>query len=309
MTRVTVLRAGLLTTVQDEGRWGFQHYGVPVSGPMDRWSHRLANLLVGNPETATTLEITGTGPDLRFHAPTLIAVTGARFRGDLDGRPWTSPMVLRAPAGARVTFGERLEGFRAYLAVGGGFDVPAVLGSRATDVRSRLGGFRGRGLRAGDELPLLPPTGEIARPVPVGAAWMLHERPCSLRVVRGPEHGSRIDAAFEALLAGSFAISPRSDRMGYHLTGSPIRFETGRRVSSAVATGCVQVPPSGEPVLLMSDRQTTGGYAVVAAVIAADLPRAGQLGPGDRIVFQACEPDVALRALIASERALLAAGG
>jgi antagonist of KipI len=308
MTRVAVLRAGLLTTVQDDGRWGFQHLGVPVSGPMDRWSHRLANLLVANSETATTLELTGTGPELAFDGATSIAVTGARFRGELDGRPWISPVVLRPEGPCRVIFGERLAGFRSYLAISGGFDVAPVLGSRATDLRSRLGGFRGRALRDGDSLSLVSGGGHEPRVVPKDAGWMLSETACRLRVIRGPEPGRAADAAFEALLSGSFAISPRSDRMGYHLLGSRVVLDAGRRVSGPVATGVIQVPPSGEPVLLMADRQTTGGYAVVATVITADLPRAGQLGPGDRVEFEATEPDTALRALIASEQALLALG-
>jgi antagonist of KipI len=306
MTRVSVLRAGLLTTVQDAGRWGFQHYGVPVSGPMDPWSHRLANVLVGNAATAATLEVTGTGPDLTFEAPASAAITGARFRGELDGARWMSPVVLRVRAGSRLTFGERIAGFRGYLAVSGGFDVPAVLGSRATDLRSRLGGFRGRSLRDGDELPLGRGSANVVGTVPADADWMFSARPCRLRVLPAPETGSRADMAFEALTHGSFTVSPRSDRMGYHLTGSNVRLDSGRRVSGPVATGVIQLPPSGEPVLLMADRQTTGGYALVAVVIAADIPRAGQLGPGDRVEFEPCGPESALRAMIAREQALLA---
>jgi biotin-dependent carboxylase-like uncharacterized protein len=271
--------------------------------------HRLSNLVLGNSDTAATLELTGTGPDLTFEASTSVAVTGARFRGELDGRSWVSPVVLRVPAAGRITFGERLAGFRGYLAVAGGFDVPSVLGSRATDLRSRVGGICGRALRDGDALPVLPQTANAIRMLPRDAGWMLPERPCRLRVLRGPEAGPVADAAFEALVNGSFIVSPRSDRMGYHLTGTHVRLDRGRLVSGPVATGLIQVPPSGDPVLLMADRQTTGGYAIVAAVITADLPRAGQLGPGDKVEFQACEPEAALRALISSEQALLAVGG
>ena len=307
MVRITVQRAGLLTTIQDEGRWGHQSAGVPVSGPMDAWSHRLANLLVGNGRDAATLEVTGTGPDLRFEQPVPLAVTGARFSGTLDGRRWTSPVALDARAGSRLVFGERLQGMRAYVAAGGGFDVPLVLGSRATDLRSRLGGVGGRAVRDGDRLRARGGGHLTAatRPLPA-AAWMLPSDPARLRVRRGPEPSAAADAAFERLLADPFTILPNSDRMGYRLAGTPVMVDSSARISGPVTTGVVQAPPSGEPVLLMSDRQTTGGYPIVAVLIAADLPRAGQLGPGDRVVFEACEPGEAVHALIALEQTLLA---
>jgi len=307
MVRITVQRAGLLTTIQDEGRWGHQSAGVPVSGPMDPWSHRLANLLVGNGRDAATLEVTGSGPDLRFEQPASLAITGAQFSGVLDGRRWTSPVALDVRAGSRLAFGERLRGMRAYVATGGGFDVPLVLGSRATDTRSRLGGVGGRAVRDGDCLHAR--GGGHRSPAPrvvENAAWVLPADPTRLRVSRGPEQGGSADAAFERLLSGSFTVSPRSDRMGYHLAGTPVTVDAEARISGPVATGVIQAPPSGEPVLLMSDRQTTGGYPIVAVVIAADLPRAGQLGPGDRVVFETCTPGEAVHALIVQEQMLLA---
>ena len=309
MTRVVVYRAGLLTTIQDEGRWGHQAAGVPVSGPMDGWSHRLANLLVGNGRGAPALEVTATGPDLRFEGPATIAIAGARFAGEIDDRRWSSPVVLEARAGSRLTFGARQHGLRAYIAAGGGFDAPLVLGSRATDVRSRLGGIAGRPLRDGDSLHVLGTAHAATRSVPPDAGWMLSAEPCRLRIMRGPEPGRAAEEAYEALLSSVFTVSPRSDRMGYHLAGAAVPIDAAPRISAPVATGVVQVPPDGAPVLLMSDRQTTGGYAPVAAVITADLPRAGQLGPGDRVAFDACEAEAALLALIASERTLLALEG
>ena len=308
MAGLSVHRAGLMTTIQDEGRWGYQAAGVPVAGPMDGWSHRLANLLVGNPRDAATLEITGTGPDLRFDRPARLAIAGAAFSGHLDGRPWTSPVVLEASAGSRLTFGDRLRGFRAYLAAAGGFDAPLVLGSRATDMRSGLGGLNGRALRDGDRVLLAPGRQDpTVRAVPPDAGWMLPEAPARLRIVLGPDSDDD-DAgrAFEQLVGGSFTVSPQSDRMGYRLTGGPVRIGAAPRISAPVTTGLVQVPPSGDPVLLMADRQTTGGYAAAAVVIAADLPRAAQLGPGDRLRFERCDHEAALHALLHIERTLLA---
>ena len=310
MTGVSVLRAGLMTTIQDEGRWGYQAAGVPVAGPMDGWSHRLANLLVGNPRDAATLEITGTGPDLRFDRAARLAIAGATFSGHLDGRPWTSPVVLDAPAGSQLAFSRRERGFRAYLAAAGGFGAPLVLGSRATDVRSGLGGLGGRALRDGDRVPIAADRrGAAGRVAPPDAGWMLTEGPARLRIVRGPDEDGDAHRAFEQLVSGSFTVSPQSDRMGYRLSGTPVGIAAAPRISAPVVAGLVQVPPSGDPVLLMADRQTTGGYAAVAVVIAADLPRAAQLGPGDRLVFESCSHDAALQALLAIERTLLAIDG
>jgi biotin-dependent carboxylase-like uncharacterized protein len=307
MVRITVQRAGLSTTIQDEGRWGYQCTGVPVSGPMDGWSHRLANLLIRNTRDAATLEVTGSGPDLRFEQPALVAIAGARFAGTLDGRLWTSPVVLEPRAGSRLAFGERQLGMRAYVAAAGGFVVPPVLGSRATDVRSRLGGLDGRPVREGDWLHA---RGGTDRPVAPRAleqtSWVLPSDPTRLRVLRGPEPGPAADAAFERLLSAFFTVSPQSDRMGYRLSGTSVAVDAVPRISGPVATGVIQAPPSGEPLLLMSDRHTTGGYPIVAVVITADLPRAGQLGPGDRVAFEACGPGAAVHALIATEQILLA---
>ncbi len=307
MRALAVHRAGLLTTIQDEGRWGHQASGVPVSGPMDWWSHRLANLLVGNPREAATLEVTGVGPSFSITSEATVAITGARFHGQLDGVPWTSPVVLQARAGARFVFGERVAGLRAYVAVSAGLDVPPVLGSRATDVRSGLGGLNGRPLRDGDSVPLgaLPARRTIS-PIPGGADWMLPSGTARLNLLRGPDDGPNAAAALDALTSMTFAVSQRCDRMGYHLDGGLVPIDAEPRLSAPVATGVVQVPPSGQPVLLMADRQTTGGYAPIGAVIAADLPVAGQLGPGDRVCFVPCDVASALRQLVAREQVLLA---
>jgi antagonist of KipI len=307
MRSLAVHRAGLLTTIQDEGRWGYQASGVPVSGPMDPWSHRLANVLVGNPRGTATLEVTGVGPSFSFTSEATVAIAGARFHGELDGAPWTSPVVLQAPAGARIVFGERLAGLRAYVAVSGGLDVPRVLGSRATDVRSGLGGLNGRPLRDGDSVPLgAPPLQRTTSRIPGGADWMLATGTARLRLIRGPDEGPNAAAALDALTSITFTVSQRCDRMGYHLEGGFVPIDAEPRLSAPVATGVVQVPPSGQPVLLMADRQTTGGYAPIGAVIAADLPVAGQLGPGDSVCFAPCDIATALRQLVAREQVLLA---
>jgi antagonist of KipI len=304
-------RPGLLTTVQDLGRWGYQSAGVPVAGPMDPWSHRLANLLLGNPETAAVLEVTVTGPLLECEADTRIAITGAPFAITVDGTHARSPVVLDAAAGTIVDFRECFAGTRAYVAVAGGFDVPSVLGSRSTDLRGGFGGWAGRAIRTGDRLPY------AAVPARPGVRQLRHvplpptrDAITRLRVMRGADDGAAGDRAFAELLGAPFRISPRSDRMGYRLEGGTLATGLGGSVITAPTTmGLVQLPPGGEPILLMADRQTTGGYAALAVVISADLPLAGQLGPGHALTFERCTHEQACLALQEREAQLTAVQG
>ena len=302
---VRVLRPGLQTTVQDLGRWGYQASGVPVAGPMDTFSHRLANLLVGNPRDAATLEITLIGPELEFDVPSTIAVCGAEFDVTADGQPLTTGTTVHVAGGTRVQFGRRRVGARAYLAVAGGIQTPIVLGSRATHVVSGMGGLDGRALVAGDRLPVAAQR-ELAAPRRApGLTLPAHGR-ARLRLLPGPQTDWFDAAALATLTRVSFRISPRSNRMGYRLEGPPL--PQARRVeaiSEPLAFGAVQVPAAGEPILLMADRQTAGGYPTVGSVISADWPVAGQLAPGDFIEFAFCSPQEAAAALIARERPLL----
>jgi antagonist of KipI len=296
---VVVHRAGLLTTVQDLGRWGHQSSGVPVAGPMDSWSHRLANLLIGNADTAAVLEVTIMGPLLECQAGARMAITGAPCAITIGGRHVRSPLVLEAPAGTMIDIGESQADTRAYVAVSGGFDVPVVLGSRSTDLRGRFGGCAGRAVHAGDRLHYRAEPGHPSlREVPQAALGPARDRITRLRVMRGPAQDQAADRAFTALTRGSFRVSSQSDRMGYRLEGEIVGARTAASMITAPTTmGLVQVPPSGEPILLMADRQTTGGYAAVAVVIAADLPLAGQLGPGHEVAFECCTPEDAHEAL------------
>ena len=296
---LVVRRPGLLTTIQDLGRWGYQSAGVPVTGPMDAWSHRLANRLLGNAEHAAVLEVTVTGPLFECEADAVIAITGAHFTIRASAQEVQSPAVIHAVAGTAIEFCECVAGTRAYIAVPGGFDVPVVLGSRSTDLRAGFGGCGGRALRAGDRLEH---DGVAARPhvreLPGAAIAPARNAVTRLRILRGPCAESGADRTFQQLLEASFRISPRSDRMGYRLDGGPVGSAmTGSMITAPTTMGLVQVPPSGEPILLMADRQTTGGYAALGVVIAADLPLAGQLGPGHGIVFGTCTPDEAYGAV------------
>jgi antagonist of KipI len=302
---VRVVRPGLLTTVQDLGRWGHQASGVPVAGPMDTVSHRLANLLVNNSLSAATLEVTLIGPELEFEVPAVIALCGAEFEATCDGRPLPANRSCSVPRGAHLHFGRRRAGARAYLAIAGGIQTPLVLGSRATHLVSGMGGLAGRALMAGDYLPIVAHEGAAAVRVGAGLTLPAQGR-ARLRIVPGAQADWFRSESLASLTSISFRISPRSNRMGYRLEGPPLhRSNRGEPISEPVAFGAIQVPSAGEPILLMADRQTAGGYPKIAAVVAADLPIAGQLAPGDFIEFTMCTRQEAAAALIARERPLL----
>jgi len=304
---IHVTRPGLHTTVQDLGRWGFQSQGVPVAGPMDPFSHRLANALVANAREAATLEITLIGPELEFEGDCLIAIAGAEFNVTVEGVAIRNGQAVTIPSGASIHFGARTRGTRAYLAVNEGIDVPLVLGSRSTHVPSGIGGWEGRPLRKGDRLPLSPSTRRFA-----SRRQSSHSRdtlidPAVVRVVSGPDTDRFGSDAYDALQSEPYVISGDSDRMGFRLNGPALRHLRGADIISDVTpTGSLQVPGSEQPILLMADRQTTGGYPRIATVIAADLGIAGQRAPGDTVSFKMCTAADALSALIARENALLA---
>ena len=303
---IRVTEPGLLTTVQDRGRWGHQDLGVPVAGPMDSVSHRLANLLVGNPPDCATLEATLVGPDIEFLADATFAVAGAEFELRLDGEPVPTTTACRAGTGSRLRLGRRRVGARAYVAVGGGIDVPPVLGSRSTDLASGLGGLAGRPLRGGDRLAVGRATAPPAPRSVGGVPFDLPRGGATLRVMTGPDEARFGTGVIERLTGARFTLGPECNRMGYRLRGPSLEpAEAQPLLSRATPVGTLQVPPSGQPILLMADRQTTGGYAAIATVVSADLPMAGQLAPGDWIAFQVCERREAVAALIALEQALM----
>ncbi len=306
---LTVVKPGLLTTVQDLGRYGHQATGVPVAGPMDAFSHRLANELVGNDPAAATIEVTLIGPELVVDTATTIAITGAHFEVTCEDRLVAMGETCAVNAGARLKFGRIQQGARAYLAVAGGVQTPQVLGSRATHLVSRMGGHEGRALAAGDRVPIA--AGAPRRPHRKATGLTLPSNGRALlRVVPGPQDGWFAAEALKTMAGVSFRISPRSNRMGYRLQGPPlVRVHDGELISEPVGIGAIQVPAAGEPILLMADRQTAGGYPKIGHVISADLPLAGQLAPGDFIEFVLCSQREAVAALIARERQLLRVSG
>ncbi len=309
MPAIDVLDGGMLTTVQDCGRVGFQKYGVPVSGAMDRFALRVGNRLVANDDTAAGLEMTLQGSEVAFPQGAVIAVTGADLSPRLNGRPMPGWRTVVASPGSTLAFGSARDGLRAYLAVHGGIDVPPVLGSRSTFTRSRLGGFEGRKLRAGDVLPtglagaLAPPPIRMLPRALVPAYGHDHR----LRVVPGPQDDGFTEEGVRTFLTSAYTLTPQSDRIGCRLDGPPVQHLSGADiVSDGIVVGAVQVSGDRMPIVLMADCGTTGGYTKIATVITVDLPRMAQAVPGDRIRFEAVSVAFA-QALLAAEERLLAA--
>ena len=283
---LNVAEPGLFTTVQDLGRPSAISSGVQAGGAMDRFAHSAANLLVGNPPALATLECTLSGPSLVAEQSCLIAITGADFDPHVNGTPaptWTSIFL---GAGDRLTFAGRRRGARAYIAVAGGVLGDRWLGSVSTNVMAGRGGKHGRPLIAGDKIEV---AGEGRKPAVAGRTVPEQSRPAyndrSLPAIAGP-HLKRLNGASRSLLFQSpYAVSRAADRMGYRLEGAMLAASGEELLSFGLVAGAVQVPHSGQPILLMADHQTAGGYPVVATVVSAALPIAAQLVPGDELRF------------------------
>ncbi len=301
---IAVIRPGLLTTVQDLGRYGYQKYGVIVSGAMDPYALRVANLLVGNSAGEAGLEITLLGPTLQFAADTLLAITGGDLSPVVDGRPVPLWRPVYLAKDSILQFGAVKSGCRAYLAVAGGYAVGEVMGSKSTYLRAGIGGFAGRALQAGDVLQQNePPAGaaewlarlrQRAAGAPLGAtSWYAgREHPAAapaaatVRVMRGSQYSRFSAAAQTAFWNTEFTVTPRADRMGYRLAGAALDLdEPLEMLSEAVALGTIQVPPDGQPIILLADRQTTGGYPKIGQVAVVDAAKVAQVKPGGKIRF------------------------
>ncbi len=307
MTEILIREPGPLTTVQDLGRFGSQSLGVPPSGAADPDALETANLLVGNDPGEACLECTLRGPVAEFTGPAAFSLCGGRATARLNGVEVPLWETLYAQAGDVLSIGSVEAGLRIYLAVAGGLDLPPVLGSRSTYVRAGFGGWEGRALRSGDRLPLR--AGPDSRTV---SEWTVREEerpeyPPEILVRAIPSH--EVDRfrpeSVERFFREPFAVSAKSDRMGCRLEGTPLVHTRGADiVSSGVLTGTVQVPGDGLPIVLLADRQTTGGYTRIAHVIRADLPKLGQARPGDRVRFARATPEEAREAWESREAAL-----
>lgn len=317
---IKVLKPGLLSSIQDLGRTGYQKFGVIASGAMDPFSHRMANLLSGNEENDPALEITMMGPTLTFEEDTLISICGGDLSPLINGQPirtWRSIFVKK---GSELKFGGCQKGCRAYLAVSGGFSVPEVMNSRSTYLRAGIGGFKGRALKAGDVLETGKPSLQSLK-MEDYLSKQLHDKTFvendwgiasklipetignpEIRITRGRQfdlftHESRIQ-----LFNHAFEVTAQSDRMGYRLKGTSLALsEHAEQISEAVNFGSIQVPPDGNPIVLLADRQTTGGYPKIGQVAAVDLPLLAQAKPGDALRFKEISNGQAQQLLIKRE--------
>ncbi len=302
-----IVSPGLLTTVQDLGRFGYQQYGIPVCGAMDSVSLRIANILVGNREHLAGLEITAIGPTVRFSEDATVAVAGADVEPTLDGAPIASWESVRVPAESVLSFGAPRDGLRAYLAVAGGIDTPPVMNSRATDLKGGFGGFEGRALASGDVLPVgdsphpaaAPPhrlPADISRQPTYGQLF-------TIRVVLGPQNDAFTESGVSALFNSGYTVSNDTDRTGCRLEGPTIEHRAGADiVSDGTALGSIQVPGSGTPIILLADRGTTGGYTKIGTVISADIGLLAQATPGATIRFKEVSVEEAHEILNDQER-------
>lgn len=303
-----VIKPGLATSVQDLGRTGYQQYGVVVSGAMDSFALQVGNLLVGNRRAAAGLEITLMGPELGILRDTTIAICGADLSPTVDGVQipvWKSVQVKK---GQTLKFGQPRSGVYAYLTVSGGIRVPDVMGSKSTYAKARMGGVEGRYVKKGDVLKAEDMADRVKkvgrRGIP--ASNVPDYRPSKrIRVVLGPDHEWFCPESIETFLSETYQVTTQSDRMGYRLSGPKLKHASGADIiSDAIMPGTVQVPANGEPIVLMADRQTTGGYTRVATVTSVDLPYVAQLAPGSKLTFEAVSVEEAHRLWIERETLL-----
>ena len=302
-----VIQPGMLSTIQDIGRYGYQRYGMPTAGAMDAFALRAANALLGNDDNAACIEATVLGPRIEFLSDTTIAITGANVAPRLDSESIPMWQPVAASKGSRLEFRSPKDGMRGYLAVAGGIDVPEVMGSRATYMKAAIGGVEGRPLRAGDILNALGDTPEAptaVRTFPTDAIphyGSAHE----LRVVLGPQQAAFTQAGIDTFLSETYTVSIHSDRMGYRLEGEPVEHTDGPDViSDGTPLGTIQVPGDGQPIILLSDRGTTGGYTKIATVISTDLSKVAQAMPGHTVKFKAVSVEEAQEAYRRQEATL-----
>ena len=293
---IEIITPGLLTTVQDFGRVGVMKNGFTQNGVMDRFSMRVANRLCGNCDSAPVLEMTVLGITAKFTQDTVICVSGADFDAKINDKPIKRNKAYKINNGDILSMGAAKSGMRAYLAVAGGIVGEYVFGSASTNLKFTFGGYNGRKLQSGDVLAIGTGAfslGDIDK-------WEIPEseygNDTELRVVLGPQNDMFTDEDIRLFLSQKYEATAQSDRMGIRLSGEPLKSKNGMDIiSDGIVFGSVQVPNSGEPIILMADHQTTGGYAKIATVISVDLPRASQLSAGNTVRFKSVTVEEAER--------------
>ena len=305
---ITVLNPGLLTTVQDQGRIGYQQFGVSVSGAMDPRSAALANILAGNDPGEAVLECTMMGPQLQFDKTNVIAITGGDLGPTLDGKTVPNSQAVAVKAGQVLKFTAPKTGCRCFIAFAGGLDIPVTMGSRSTYMKAKIGGFQGRKLEKGDVIGFRAPVETLKRMADRRLKPEFVPKPVyTLRVVLGPQDDAFTDAGIDTFLSGTYTVTPEFDRMGCRLDGPVIAHKDGGDIlSDGIAFGAIQVPSAGTPIIMLADRQTTGGYTKIANVITADFRILAQLKSGDKVQFVKVPVEYAQGLLLAQRSALRA---
>jgi len=293
---IKIIKAGMLTTIQDLGRYGLQRYGMAVSGAMDSYALRLGNCILGNPDNEAAIECTVLGPIIYFEQAQLICLTGADLSPKVDGQPLPMWQPVPIEAGSLLSFGRPNSGCRAYICFRGGLDIPEVLGSRSTYSKGQIGGWQGRALHEGDRIAFRHHyTGKDSL-----FHWSMDPGLYPdlttevIRVLNGPQRDQFESDSLQNFFSDVFTISKNSDRMGYRLQSRPLQLKEKKELlSTAVTFGSIQVPPDGNAIILMADHPTTGGYPVIGQVATVDLPLLAQKGPEDSIRFERIDLDEA----------------
>ncbi|WP_073998644.1 5-oxoprolinase subunit C family protein [Anaerococcus urinomassiliensis] len=291
MANVEVINGGMLSTIQDSGRYGYQEIGINVSGFADDYNARLANILVGNDMDSEVIEMAFLGSSFEFNAPMLIALTGADFSAKLNDEPIENYRSYLVKEGDELTLGAAQNGFRGYIAFGGEIDVPVVNGSKSTNLKTGMGGFEGRKLMSDDSFDVIVSEDKKER-VLDKKYIKAYSKFSELRVVKGPQDDAFTDKGiFDFFNSGGYTVTKDFDRMGIRLSGSKIEHkESADIISDGTALGSIQVPSNGQPIILFVDRQTTGGYTKVGTIITADLHKLGKLNYKDKVIFTEVSP-------------------
>ena len=305
---IKVLNPGILTTVQDLGRVGYQEFGVSVSGAMDPRALKIANILAGNEENEACLECTMMGPMLQFDEANVIAIGGGDLGASIDGKPVPPCSAVKVEAGQTLRFAGPKAGIRAYIAFAGGLDIPVVMGSRSTNMKAKIGGFKGRKLEKDDEIGFRAPVTELKNLEGRHfAPEVVPQSEYTVRVVLGPQDDMFTEAGISTFLGETYTVTPEFDRMGCRLEGKEIEHTGGGDIiSDGISFGAIQVPGAGKPIIMLADRQTTGGYTKIANVITADFRILAQLKAGDKVHFEKVSVGAAQDALITERNALRA---
>lgn len=287
MSSIDVINGGILTTIQDSGRYGYQELGIPTSGVMDDYNYRLANILVGNKLDEAVFEMTFFGPTLKFNENLIIAITGSNMNPKINGELAPMYETIKVKKGDTLQFGKVNEGIRSYLAFGGSIDVPFVNGSKSTHIKTKMGGIEGRALKAKDEINIKKSKEKTMRKIPEKYLPIFSH--CNiLRIVLGPQDDYFTEKGIHDLFrSGGYQVTKDFDRMGIRLKGTAIEHkETADIISDGTTFGSIQVPANGQPIILVADRQTTGGYTKIGNVITADLYKLAQMTFLDKVLFQ-----------------------